>query len=232
MRSLMLLLALLSLVACGDTSEIDNAPKATVHGAVKAAPTKAPETDAPPDPAEGEAAAAGEAHSEPGSAPVATPLTLDPAASSIGFVGAKITGTHDGGFKGFTGAMSWAAGAPSGLTVDVDMGSLFADHPKLEKHLKSADFFDVVAKPAAGFVATTFTHGEGSAWTVAGTLTLNGASREISFPATISKSDGALRAQATFQINRQDFGITYPGKPDDLIKDEVALRVLLVFPEA
>ena len=31
--------------------------------------------------------------------------------------------------------------------------------------------------------------------------------------------------QAKFQINRQDWGLKYPGKPDDLINDLVELRL-------
>jgi len=31
--------------------------------------------------------------------------------------------------------------------------------------------------------------------------------------------------QASFGINRKDFNIIYPGMPDDLIKDEVLIRL-------
>jgi hypothetical protein len=32
-----------------------------------------------------------------------------------------------------------------------------------------------------------------------------------------------------FKINRKDFKIVYPGMPDDLIKDEVLLKISLSF---
>jgi hypothetical protein len=31
--------------------------------------------------------------------------------------------------------------------------------------------------------------------------------------------------KSEFAINRKDFNIVYPGKPDDLIKDEVLLKL-------
>ncbi len=212
MRLFLVLTAALVLAACGDTSEIDNAPKATVQEPLK---EKAPE---PPK--------------EEAKAPAKrVVLPVDPGQSSIGFLGAKVTGTHEGGVKGFSGALQWAGDAPVGLAISVDMTSLFADKEKLTGHLKSPDFFNVEAQPTAMFKSTKFEAGEGGAYTVSGQMTLNGQTKEISFPATFETSDAGTKGDAKFQINRQDFGITYPGKPDDLIKDEVALTISLMFPK-
>jgi polyisoprenoid-binding protein YceI len=216
MRPILLLLALSLAAGCGDTSAIDDAPKASVQAPVEAAPAATP---APTSEEEGAA--------EPSSAP----LALDPAASSIGFLGAKLTATHEGGFKAFKGALRLVDGAPASLTVEVDTASVFADKPKLESHLKSADFFDVASLPTATFTSTSFVRGDGDTYNVQGAMTMHGVTRDIGFQATVTTTDGAIRAATTFQINRQDFGITYPGKPDDLIKDEVALRIVLVFPQ-
>lgn len=227
MRTTLALLAALSLTACADTSEIDNAPKASVQEAVEAAPEKPAEEPAEA-PAE-EAAPEGEAAAE--AAPGGTPL--DVAQSSIGFLGAKVTGTHDGGFKAFKGGLEIADGAPTALWVEVEMGSLFADHPKLQGHLMSPDFFDVANNAGSGFQATGFEKAEGdNAWNVTGNLMIMNTKKSVTFPATIVTADGTTTADAAFQINRQDFGISYPGKPDDLIKDEVKLTVKLVFPAA
>lgn len=220
MRMFLILAAVLAFAGCADTSEIDNAPKATVHEAVKAKPSE------PVAAVKAEPDAAGKVKAKE-----AVSFVLDPSQSEIGFLGAKITGTHDGGFRAFKGAMEWTADAPTGLTVNVEMGSLFADKPKLEGHLKSPDFFDVANKPLASFASKSFAQLPGKTdWTVTGALTINETTREISFPANVLATDEGIRAGAKFQINRQDFGITYPGKPDDLIKDEVRLRVDLFFP--
>ena len=66
---------------------------------------------------------------------------------------------------------------------------------------------------------------EGDGYSVTGTLDLHGVTKNISFPATIEVSDDGVRAQAEFVIKRFDFGIVYPGKADDLIRDEVVIRL-------
>ena len=53
---------------------------------------------------------------------------------------------------------------------------------------------------------------------------MHGVTRAITFPATIGVSANEVTVNAEFAINRKDFGIVYPGKPDDLIADDVALK--------
>ena len=43
---------------------------------------------------------------------------------------------------------------------------------------------------------------------------------------------GAGQRHAEFSINRQDFGISYPGMRDDLIRDLVVLKLSLKLPRA
>jgi polyisoprenoid-binding protein YceI len=49
--------------------------------------------------------------------------------------------------------------------------------------------------------------------------------KSISFPATIKINSDAVDVDTEFAINRKDFGIVYPGMPDDLIKDDVLLKL-------
>ena len=42
-------------------------------------------------------------------------------------------------------------------------------------------------------------------------------------------SAGSAKGTAEFTIDRKQFGIVYPGMPDDLIKDEVLLKLDLSF---
>lgn len=149
--------------------------------------------------------------------------------SKIEFTGAKITGKHDGSFGSFRGTVGLVDGDPtrSTVSVEIDMASLQADVDKLTAHLKSADFFDVALHPAAKFVSTEVkAGGEGSAThTVTGNLEMHGVTKSITFPATIRIGAGTVETDAEFAINRKDFGVSYPGMPDDLIKDEILLRL-------
>ena len=49
--------------------------------------------------------------------------------------------------------------------------------------------------------------------------------KSITFPADISVSDSAVTVKAEFAINRRDFNINYPGMPNDLIRDNVVIKL-------
>jgi len=151
--------------------------------------------------------------------------------SSLAFVGAKVTGKHEGSFEKFSGNVQLVDKAPekSSVKVDIDMASVQVEPEKLEGHLKSPDFFDVGKHPKASFESTSIKAGgaAGATHTVTGNLTLHGVTRSISFPATIQVNGDNLTVKAEFAINRKDFGIVYPGMPDDLIKDDVLIQLKL-----
>ena len=67
---------------------------------------------------------------------------------------------------------------------------------------------------------------------ITGNLELHGVTKSIRFPATIAVEEGRVTAEAEFFIQRFDFDIVYPGKPDDLIRDEVVIKLSLVAEEA
>ena len=155
---------------------------------------------------------------------------FSPADSSINFVGAKVTKKHDGSFGAFKGKIGLVGGDPifSAVTVEIETASLTADSDKLAVHLKSADFLDVANFPKATFSSTTIRPGEGaSKYNVTGRLGLHGVSKPITFPATIRIAPAEVTIDAEFGVNRKDFGIVYPGAADDLIKDDVLIKLAL-----
>lgn len=167
---------------------------------------------------------------EPKAAEAAGAFKLD-SASTIGFIGAKVTGDHKGGFKTFEGSADVADGKLSALMVTVQTDSIFSDAEKLTEHLKSPDFFDTAKFPTATFKLTEATEDkkEGQTHMVAGELMMHGVTKKVTFPANVEVTDGEIKAKADFKVNRKDFEIVYAGKPDDLIKDEVALQLDLTF---
>lgn len=152
---------------------------------------------------------------------------LSPANTSLEFVGAKVTGKHEGTFGKFSGEIVVADGKPETgrVSVEIDMSTVATDSEKLDGHLKSPDFFDVAKFPRATFTSTAIAAGEGGKFTVTGQLQLHGVTKTISFPAEIQTGPGNVSVKADFKINRQDFGVKYPGMPDDLISDDVALSI-------
>lgn len=153
-------------------------------------------------------------------------LELSPE-SEIGFIGSKVTGSHDGGFKKFQGQVTLVNGNPAGSKIEmtIDANSLWADDDKLTEHLKSADFFDVATYPEASFVSTEIASDPEGDFLVTGNLTLHGVTKQITFPARIEVLNEGVKAGAEFTIKRSDFGIVYPGKPDDLIREEVVIKL-------
>lgn len=154
---------------------------------------------------------------------------IDPA-SKVGFIGSKITGSHNGGFEKFQGQITLVDGNPIGSKVEVtiDTTSLWADDERLTGHLKSPDFFDVEGHPTATFSSTEIATDPEGGYQITGNLSLHGVVKQISFPALIDVVEGGVRAKSEFSINRFDFNIVYPGKPDDLIREEVVIQLDLV----
>ncbi len=183
-----------------------------------------------PDLREGRATALVVADAQAAEPAAGDSVVIDPAKSRVQALGAKITGTHEVFFPSFAGEVRVDGDVPTGISVTVNMGALGSDHDMLTGHLKSPDFFDVERFPTASFVSTAVALGSdqaGATHTVTGDLSIRGVSKRVSFPASFEGAGGAAKARAEFVIDRQDFGIAYPGKPDDLIKDEVALTIEL-----
>ena len=200
----------LSVTACSNPA--DGKPQAKVE---EAAPEK--KADAAP----AAAAKAGSAYA------------VNAEASKLGFVGSKVTGSHEGGFKTVTAELSAADGKVEGgsVSVSIDIDSMFSDSDDLTGHLKSADFFDAEKHPKATFDSTEIKAGgsEGYSHTVVGNLGLHGVKKQITFPANISMKDGKVDVDSEFSINRKDFEMNYAGKADNLIRDEVVIKLDLTF---
>lgn len=204
---------LISLSGCEDPTK--DKPKATVSSAAPAQTQAAA-------PAQAAAPSTGET------------LSIDAAASTIGFAGSKVTGKHEGKFEKISGSISLAGGKAEGgkITIEADTSSVKTDAEKLDEHLKSPDFFDVAKFPKATFTSTEIKAGgdNGATHTITGELELHGVKKTITFPATITEGPDAISGTAEFVINRKDFGIVYPGKQDDLIRDDVLLKLSLKAP--
>lgn len=209
-------LVLFGIIACGD-----NSPSSSVSQADVATEAGQP----PPPPADIDV--------EMPTLPEGDALEVDSSGSKIEFTGAKLTGSHDGEFSAFTGTVLQQGDEVLGTQFVIDLTTTTTDHPKVTKHLLSKDFFHVDRHPSATFVSSELvaaTESGAVTHNVKGVLALNGKTRPLSFPATIILGEAATTVEASFDINRQNWGVSYPGKPDNLIKDDVQVRLSLRFP--
>lgn len=161
-------------------------------------------------------------------------LPITPENSKVEFTGSKVTGKHEGGFKQFSGNIDLVNNKPedSKVFVEIDVNSIFTETEDLTKHLKTADFFDVEKFPKASFTSTKIVPDAAKGannYTITGDFDLHGTKKSITFPATITVGD-TVSVKSEFSINRKDFGIVYAGKTDDLIRDDVVIRLDLNAP--
>lgn len=213
-RTVFACLLLLAGAACRK-SEIDQKPAAEVSAAS--------ETGATSD----------TAATQPAAGTVKSNVIKDK--SSIDFVAAKVTRDHKGKFNNFDGGIEYAGGKPVGVSFDIDLSSVETDTPKLTDHLKTPDFFDVAKNPKATFTSTSLTEAPagapaGTTHQLRGTLDLHGVKKDLTIPVKAETTAEGVRTTSEFTINRQDWGISYKGMADDLIKDNVLIKLNLLFP--
>lgn len=221
-----LLVSLSMLAGCPDPGE--GKAKATVNDAKGAAADKA--TDGPSDKASGPAAAG--ADSAKAAVAPAGAVMFDLAQSKVSFVGANVTSKQEGAIEKFSGWFVLDGNMPKGASVTFDMGSVKAGPDKLTKHLKSPDFFDVAKHPTATFATTQVEEGGdgGATHLLTGDLTLTGVTKSITFPVSFKMSPEKVHMTADFAIDRKDFGVKYKGSPDNLIADNVAIKLDVTAP--
>lgn len=166
----------------------------------------------------------------------ATVYAIEKDKSTITWVGTKPTGRHDGTFPISAGNLQVTEGALVGGTIAIDLINVAVvdeeitddSRQKLIGHLHSNDFFDVENHPEAQFIITAVTPIAAASdsdiveaeedtefklanptHTVTGNLTLRNTTKSISFPAKINLSDDQVLAQAKFNIDRTDWGVSY-----------------------
>ena len=179
-----------------------------------------------------------------------TTLTVDPSASTVKWIGTKISGYHVGTIPVKSGSLIVSDGNITGGSFVLDMAGLAVTGPegskpesnaKLLGHMKTGDFFDVEKYPEARFELTSVSPFAGTVQdendprqediseykianpthTVSGNLTIKDKTKNVEFPAQITVSDNSADARAKFNIDRKQWDISYAGQPDDLIKDQV-----------
>jgi polyisoprenoid-binding protein YceI len=144
--------------------------------------------------------------------------------TKITFVGTKPGGKHEGGFKALTGTATVDGGQLTKVQVEIDVDSLWSDNEKLTAHLKSPDFFGVKTNPKASFTSTKIEKTD-SGTTISGDLTINGKTKNVSFPATVTTEGGTVKITSALTIDKRDFGMTYGGgKIDDKVAIQVAVE--------
>jgi len=88
-----------------------------------------------------------------------------------------------GNFNTFNGSYTFDANNPANNSVstEIDVTSIDSNHAERDKHLRSADFFDVANHPKASFTSTSFEDKGNGKGVLKGKFTLRGITKEIAF---------------------------------------------------
>jgi len=121
-----------------------------------------------------------------------------------------------GNFDNFNGSVEvdTANQTLTQASATIDAASIDTDNEKRDKHLRSADFFDVAKYPKMTFVSKKIS-GSGDTITVTGDLTIRGVTREVvltgAYLGQTQDPQGNSRTgfEASGKIDRRDFGLTW-----------------------
>ena len=118
----------------------------------------------------------------------------------------------------------------SSVEITIDAASINTDNEGRDKHLKTADFFDVEKFPTITFKSTSVKEVAKGKLEVTGDFTLRGVTKRITFPITAAGTQPGMKPgtvvagfiDGALTINRNDYGIKYgPG----VLGDEVAISL-------
>ncbi len=132
--------------------------------------------------------------------------------SKIEWIGSKKSGYHNGAFMLKDGEVNISDNKLEGGRFTIDMSGikvLDAAGPKLEGHLKAADFFEVDKYPTATFEITTVDYTDENNVEIVGVLMIKDVKVPLKFPAVIRGiSEKGFFAQAFFTLDSRLLPIT------------------------
>ena len=133
---------------------------------------------------------------------------LDPSRSSVEFHVRHFYGlmTVKGRFDRYQGTLKLDAEPAVELTIDAD--SLDTKMAKRDKHLRSADFFDVANHPQMQFVSDSVTL-EGETLKVRGELHAAGRHVPVEVEATVRQAGDDLELEARTLVDQRELGMTW-----------------------
>ncbi len=91
--------------------------------------------------------------------------------------------------------------------VTVKVETIDTDNERRDKHLRSADYFDIEKYPTIRIVSTSISKDDKSGYLFNGNIIIKGITKTISFPFAVLKNAEGFLLTGNFSINRLDFGV-------------------------
>ena len=169
--------------------------------------------------------------------PAITTWNIDPSHSNAQFsVRHLMISNVKGEFTQVSGQIFFDPQKPETLSAEatIDVSTINTREPDRDKHLKSADFFDVATFPTITFKSRQAAKGPGGL-KLTGDLTIHGITREVTLdlegptpPVKDPWGNTRVGASATTKINRKEFGLTWNQALETggfLVGDEIKITV-------
>jgi polyisoprenoid-binding protein YceI len=161
---------------------------------------------------------------------------IDADHSTVSFTIRHLFSNVQGSFRKFDGKFVYDAEKPETWQVEasIDASSIDTNVPERDKHLRSADFFDVEKYPKITFKSTNVTNVSKESAKVEGLLNLHGVEKPVTLDLQIHGVGkdpwGNTRAgfTATTTLNRKDFGLNWNKALETggvLVGDEVKITL-------
>ena len=166
-------------------------------------------------------------------------FTVDPAHSDASFRVKHLMSNVKGAFGDIAGTIEVNRENPAASSVDftINAASIDTANDNRDKHLRSADFFDVEKFPQITFKSTKIApSGSKDVYNVTGNLTMHGVTRQVVLPVTFLgfAKDPWGNDRAGFEIettlNRKDFGLNWNKALDQggfLLGEDVKVSIAL-----
>jgi len=147
----------------------------------------------------------------------AATYTVDADHTTVSFKIRHLFSNVQGQFNKFEGTIDYEPGKPEAWKTSgtIDTASINTNVEQRDKHLRSADFFDVEKYPAISFKSTKVTDATDKGAKLEGVLTMHGVEKPVVLDLSthgVGKDPwGNVRAgfTATTKINRKDFGLNW-----------------------
>ena len=159
---------------------------------------------------------------------------LDPSHAKVGFeVAHMVISNVEGRFNKFEGSLESGKKLKDlKVNATIDVTSVNTDDGERDKHLKSADFFDVEKFPKITFVSTSVS-GTEKKLVIKGKLTIKDVTKDVTLVGSLSKEitdpwgNKRLAITGKTKINRKDFGLAFNKVAEfgPVVGDEVSLNI-------
>lgn len=154
------------------------------------------------------------------------PWVFDRAHSQINFVAEALLISAHGFFERFDGdiRIDPANLENSTLRLVIETASINTRNDRRDNHLRSGDFFDAENHPQIVFESRSVRRAGEKNVVVAGDLTIRGTTKPVEIPLEIVfLRDGRGRFRGRFELNRQDYGVSYNSRMNP-IEDIVSVQ--------